>query len=153
MCPSIYLDAVTLPKSLALILGLLISTLTSYLLHERTHFNAVDVLLLAAQDTDPEGHDKLNKLLEWRDLIIGGMCGVFALNFTAAEKLASGCTFVANVAQVVVFGLVPVMLLTIVILVSKLQLRHIRSSLGYWLLFSAMVLPWYTLSFFFVFSR
>jgi hypothetical protein len=142
----ITVDTELIAKFLALAMGLVLGLLLPAILGDRTHSHAIAEHLLPEQQADPAGHDKLERLFEWRDLIAAVLSGIFVLEFAAADKIASHDQVVAHIAYVVALGIVPIMLLTSFLLVSKLPVRKSPTKIGYWLAFSVMVLPWYLLA-------
>lgn len=152
MCTPIEVDTEVIVKSLAVVMGLLLAIFLPAILFKQSHRNAVSEGLLPEEAVDPSGHSTLEKLFEWRDLIVSFLTGVFVLEFAVADKLDSTCAAVAIMAHVIAFGIVPFLLLMCSLLVDRLGVRHRQPKVIYWFLFCILVVPWYVAAVLFVFT-
>jgi hypothetical protein len=145
-------------KGMPLIIGIFLTIFLPILLHERTHHIAKKEGLTNKDGAD----DTLDWLLNWRDLLIAVPTGLFVLQFAAAGQLTSTChqlffiplpetIQLSDISLLVVF-FSPVLLLFGWLLAEKLELGQVKNPPIYWLIFLFSVLPWYILSFFFVYS-
>ena len=145
-------------KGMPLVIGIFLTLFLPVLLHGRTHHIASKENLVS----DETSHDTLDYLLNWRDLLIAVPTGLFVLQFAAAGQLTSTChnlffiqlpqeMQLSDVALIVVF-ITPILLLFGWLLAEKLELRQAQSKVIYWPIFIISVIPWYLLSFFFVYS-
>ena len=146
------IDTEVIVKSLAIVMGLLLAIFLPAILFKQSHRNAIAEGLLPEEAVDPLSHSTLERLFEWRDLIVSFLTGVFVLEFAVADKLGSACAAVALTAHVIAFGIVPFVLLTCSLLVDRLGVRHRQSKVIYWLLFCVLVVPWYVAAVLFVFT-
>lgn len=152
MCLSHEIDTDVIIKAIALLMSLALSMVIPALLADHSQRYAVEEHLLPDAAEDPSAHEKLKRLFEWRDLVGALIVGVFVLDFAAADKLKSSCAVVADLASIIAFGVVPVVLLTCSVFARTLAARRSKSRLGYWLVFAATVLPSYFISAVLVFS-
>lgn len=147
----------TFLKFLPLASGLLLTILLPYAIKKSSRENAVAENLTG--DTN-DNLDTLDWFLAWRDLISAIYTGIFVLQFSAATAIGSSkSTFenlkLSDLAMMTVI-LVSFVLLIGWILLNQLRVYHIHTrekySVKYWSIFLVLVLPWYILSFFFVFN-
>jgi hypothetical protein len=145
-------------KGMPLIIGIFLTIFLPVLLHGRTHRIAEKENLIKDENDDKA----LGYLLNWRDLLIAVPTGLFVLQFAAAGQLTSTChklffiqlpkdVPLSDIALLVVF-ITPILLLFGWLLAEKLELRQAQIRPIYWFIFFISVIPWYLLSFFFVYS-
>lgn len=145
-------------RAMPLCVTLALNVLLPVVLRKRVHEQAVSSLLLEKEEAKPEGHDTLEYLLTWRDLITTIITGLFVLLFSIADKTIEEITVshpvVVNqplnwtvVILVAMIFTVPLLLAVIWFLTEKLGLRPMQSKLKYWCLFICLVLPLYIISF------
>src|SRR5437588_10160863 len=96
-------------KLLPLLVGLLLTFLVPKVLQKRTHELSIEEALIREQDF--ASHDTLDYLLTWRDTINNVILGIFVLLFTISEDVTSRNAIIATIAQVTVFGLIPMMII------------------------------------------
>src|SRR5438477_164931 len=79
-------------KLAPLVVTLALTIALPFILSKRTHNLAVSNLLVAEENKDPEGHDTLEYLLSWRDLMSAVITALFVLLFAVAEKITEKIT-------------------------------------------------------------
>ncbi len=117
-------------KGLPVFGGLLLTFLFSFVLGKRTSKLACDELLIIRDDL--EKLDTLKYLLNWRDLITAVLTGLFVLQFSAAQKIASNNSVLATIASVVTVAIIPLMIISIWLLADYLEPHHVQSKGVFW---------------------
>jgi hypothetical protein len=145
-------------KGMPLAIGVLLTVFLPSVLHRRTHNIAAKENLIKDLNDDKT----LDYLLNWRDLLIAVPTGLFVLQFAAANQLTSTCyklwfiplpnTVPLSAIALLVVIITPILLLGSWFLAEKLELRQAQLKFVYWPIFLFSVIPWYVLSFFFLFS-
>jgi hypothetical protein len=151
-------------KGIPLVVGILLTIFLPYILDDKTHQYATDrTLIKSEKKVDRNPHDSLDWVLRWRDLIIAVFTGIFVLQFAAAEEITSTSQKIAfiplpfnwhlsDVALFFTIILMPVFLIFAFLLSLKLKTTDVQSDFAYWLKFSLLVMPFYIISFLFVYS-
>ncbi len=151
-------------KGIPIIVGILLTIFLPSILDDKTHHYATDgTLIKSSKRVNRNPHDSLDWVLRWRDLIIAIYTGIFVLQFAAAEDITSTSQKIAfiqlpfnwhlsDVALFFTIILMPLFLIFAFFLSQKLKTADVQFDFAYWLRFSLFVMPFYIISFLFVYS-
>ena len=131
-------------KVLPLIVGLFLTYFLPKVFHKRTHQLAVEELFILEQDN--VAHDTLDYLLDWRDMINAVVLSLFVLLFSVDEDVTSTNSIIASIAEWIVFGLIPVMIVVVMFLVNTLKPASVKGKRGYWWACVVIIVLCYMLS-------
>ena len=143
-CTPVKIDLATILKTASVALGFFSPFLVAFVLKDKTHEHAIQTRMLRERSSDRESHDKLDMVVEWRDLIVLAFSGVLLLLFSAADKSTSSCASTALMAETVTYFLVPISFLLAFLLAIKVNIVLFTSRWKYLLLYAPIMLLYVT---------
>lgn len=147
----------TFLKFLPLASGILLTILLPFAIKKSTYENATEENITS---NTTNSLDTLDWFLAWRDLIGAIYTGIFVLQFSAATAIGSNKSTLGNL-KLSDLAMITVILVSFILLVgwimlNQLKVYHIHTKskrkVKYWLIFLGLVIPWYFISFFFVYN-
>lgn len=111
-------------KGLPVFVSFVLTFVLPYILRKKVYKLAHDDAHLADNDEELE---TLDYLIEWRDLIIAVLIGLFVLQFAAAGQVTSKNDTIATIALILTIAIIPLMIIGGWILADNLGLESIQS--------------------------